>query len=129
MAEQALSVKCQTNDHLRQKLAEEKESHSRVQATSSAAVEESAFLAEHMQGLMNERATLREALETAQRERDALLQQNDLLLQGLHGEQRACAAASIKTAWLVRVQTGHSEHVPQATSTSVSVCVPQRARP
>lgn len=56
-----------------------------VEKTSSAAQEESSFLAEHMQSLLDERTALREALEKAQREKAHLARENELLRQELLG--------------------------------------------
>ena len=56
-----------------------------VQKTSSAAQEESVFLAEHMQSLMDERAALRKELERAQRAQEYLTSENELLRQELLG--------------------------------------------
>jgi len=56
-----------------------------VEKTSSAAQEESSFLAEHLQHLQDERAALKEALEKAQREREYLASENELLRQELLG--------------------------------------------
>ena len=56
-----------------------------VEQTSSAAQEESSFLAEHMQGLLDERQALKDQLEKAGREKDYLLQENELLRQELLG--------------------------------------------
>ena len=57
-----------------------------VEQTSSAAQEESSFLAEHLQGLLDERQALKEQLEKASREKDYLVQENELLRQELLGE-------------------------------------------
>jgi hypothetical protein len=56
-----------------------------VEQTSSAAQEESSFLAEHLQGLLDERQALKEQLEKAGREKDYLMQENELLRQELLG--------------------------------------------
>lgn len=83
MAEQALAVRSATNEHLRTQLATERSEKSEVQKTSSAAQEESVFLAEHMQSLMDEWAALRKELERAQRAQEYLTSENELLRQEL----------------------------------------------
>lgn len=59
-----------------------------VQLTSSAAQEESSFLTEHMQSLLDDRSGMKEALDKAQRQADYLLQENELLRQELLGGWR-----------------------------------------
>ncbi|PSC71354.1 Acyl-coenzyme A oxidase peroxisomal [Micractinium conductrix] len=83
MAEQAIRVRTQTTEALSKELESARTEQQRVEATSSAAQEESSFLAEEMQGLMNERGSLKEALEKAQREREYLASENALLRQEL----------------------------------------------
>ncbi len=46
-----------------------------MEKTSSAAQEESSFLTEHMQSLLDERTALKEALEKAQREKEVRTRQ------------------------------------------------------
>ncbi|KAL4458475.1 hypothetical protein ABPG75_013340 [Micractinium tetrahymenae] len=83
MAEQALKARTARNEALCRELESARTERQKVEKTSSAAQEESSFLAEHMQGLLDERTALKEALEKAQREQEYLARENELLRQEL----------------------------------------------
>lgn len=67
-----------------------------MEKTSSAAQEESSFLTEHMQSLLDERTALREALEKAQREKEVGSVPRPALKWGNCGLLTACAGCCQK---------------------------------
>lgn len=74
MAEQALKSRSAHNEALSRALSETRDAAAAVEKTSSAAQEESSFLADSMAALHEEAAALKVALERAQREREHLAQ-------------------------------------------------------